>query len=93
MPSTILRTLSNPSRTRIPSSLRLFQSPLLLTPLRTATSAGPKKGDFKVWPFVLILALGSGTYVLMVKSRVGTENRAPRTLPRNSSSSGPSPNS
>ena len=92
MQSSTLRTLFNPSRTRIPVSSRLFQSPLLLTHLRTVTGGPTGAQPFKVWPFIFILALGSGTYVYMVKSSVGTENNTPRTRPRNPPS-GPIPNS
>lgn len=86
MQSPILRTFSNPSRTRIATGLRLFQSPLLLTNLRTVTGRPKGAQPFKVWPFVFILAFGSGCYVFMVKSRIGTENNTPRTRPRNPSS-------
>ena len=63
---------------------------LSLPTYRTVLGAPQPQQPFKVWPFLAILALGSGTYVFMVKSRVGQENKSPRTRPRNTSS-GPGP--
>ena len=74
------------------TTLRPTNPSLSAFPPHRTVAGGPQKTQpFKIWPFVAILALGSGTYVYMVRSRVGAENNSPRTRPRNTSS-GPSPN-
>lgn len=72
-----------------PSSRPTLRPTLSLHPLHRTIAGGPQRTQpLKIWPFVAILALGSGTYVFMVKSRVGTENNSSQKRPRNLSPNG-----
>jgi hypothetical protein len=58
-----------------------FRSPIRNSPARRSYATGesgpnprPGQSPFKVWPFVAITVAGSGAYILMVRSRTGTEH-------------------
>jgi hypothetical protein len=68
-----------PSRSYVSMSLKNLRFPK--TPKTTSNfqpilrrgyaSGGAAKGGLKIWPFVFILAAGTGSYILMVKQRAG----------------------
>lgn len=66
-----LRPSSNNSLPPPKSAVRTYVS---------GTSRGPATHPLKVWPFVLILLTGTGSYMFMVKSRASeaTEKKKPR---------------
>lgn len=85
MPPPIPRPLTQLQLSRFKTTFRTLPA---LTPLiqhRTVAGGPQKTQPFKIWPFLVILALGSGSYMYMVKSRAEHQSQSPRKGPRNNS--------
>lgn len=55
------------SRARTP----IFQAPALNRTYGSGPNPNPGRSPLKVWPFIAITLLGTGSYTLMVRSRAG----------------------
>lgn len=82
LPRILSRRLCQQSFTfgKVSNSLhRSFQAQIRNSTARRSYATGesgpnprPGQSPFKIWPFIAITLVGSGAYVLMVKSRAGT---------------------
>src|SRR5579862_3126615 len=78
-PSAARTRVSQPRLDRLAAAVR--------RPYSTGPNPTPGRSPLRVWPFVLITLSGSVAYVLLVKSRAGTDSlQDARGVPRGSAS-------
>jgi hypothetical protein len=76
-PSCISRTLPQPAAASCRFQLQTPLSLIARVPTRRPFSSSPlppppnRKNQIKLWPFLVIIALGSGSYILLVNKRTG----------------------